>query len=166
MSGVSNFQDVVVLASNTLSFFGEQFVIGTAAGSKSIVFAQDPVLASAMRFVASNPTAQRTIILPDANGTVGLVTNFAAGSTSLSNGLLSFANSNGVTFGLNGSTITASVSPTGGGGVAVAAGTQTATSGTVVFSNSNNVTFGMSGSSVVTASAGPDLAYPLFLAGI
>ncbi len=64
-----------------------------------------------------------------------------------------FSNSNNVSFGLNGSTITASASfAGGGGGVANQAGTQTATSGTVVFSNSNGITFGMSNSSVITAS--------------
>ncbi|MDB6107841.1 MAG: hypothetical protein JWO52_7840 [Gammaproteobacteria bacterium] len=89
-------------------------------------------------------------------------TNFAnlsvsAGTTSGSLGSLVFSNSNGVTFGLNGSTITASAAG-GGGGVAIQAGTQTATSGTVIFSNSNGVSFGMSNSSVITASAGAALS--------
>jgi len=76
--------------------------------------------------------------------------NVSAGTTSQNLSALTFSNSNGVSFGLNGSIVTASAA--GGGGPALAAGTQTATSGTVVFSNSNGVTFGMSNSSVVTAS--------------
>lgn len=83
-------------------------------------------------------------------------TNFAnlsvsAGTTSGSLGSLVFSNSNGVSFGLNGSTITASAAG-GGGGAAISAGTQSTNGGTVVFSNSNNISFGMSNSSVITAS--------------
>lgn len=63
-----------------------------------------------------------------------------------------------VTFGLTGSTITASA-PAGGGvaGPSIAAGTQTATSGTVVFSNSNGVSFGLNAGTLtasVVAGAG------------
>lgn len=82
--------------------------------------------------------------------------NFSAGTTSGNLSNIIFSNSNGVSFGLDGSTITASFS--GGGGAAdglnrIAAGTQTAgTLATVVFSNSNGITFGMSNSSIVTAS--------------
>lgn len=62
-----------------------------------------------------------------------------------------FSNSNNVSFGLAGSTITATATvPTGLS--AVAAGTQTQTSGTLVFANSNGLTFGMSNSSQVTGS--------------
>jgi len=62
-----------------------------------------------------------------------------------------FSNSNNVSFGLNGSTVTATATlPIGIGGAA--AGTQTGTSGTLVFANSNGLTFGMSGSSQVTGS--------------
>lgn len=53
----------------------------------------------------------------------------ASGSTNRT-GDISFANSNGVTFGLSNNTITASVAAGGGGGVALAGGGLTATSGT------------------------------------
>lgn len=76
----------------------------------------------------------------------------AAGSSG-STGTIVFSNSNGVSFGMNGNTITATVTPGAAAGVAaVAAGTQQATSGTVTFVNSNGLTFGMSGSSQITAS--------------
>lgn len=56
-----------------------------------------------------------------------------AGTTNGSLGTISFANSNGVSFGLNGSTITASAAG-GGGGVAIAGnGSTTFTNGTVNF---------------------------------
>lgn len=63
-----------------------------------------------------------------------------------------FSNANGVSFGLDNGTMTASAVGGAGGGIAAAAGTQTATSGTVAFANSNGITFGMSGSSQITAS--------------
>jgi len=78
--------------------------------------------------------------------------NVSAGTTSGNLQTIQFNDGNGVSFGLNGSTVTASVAPGGGGGIAAAAGTQTATSGTINFVNSNNVTFGMSNSSQITAS--------------
>ncbi len=66
---------------------------------------------------------------------------------------VSFANGSGVTWGINGQTITASVNagapetPFG-----VSAGTQSVSTGTLAFANSNGVTFGMSGSNQITAS--------------
>jgi len=144
----SNLQDVVVLNNATLSILGERIQLGTDAGSKSIVFAQDPAAASAIYLAASNATGAETIIIPDANGTIGLVTAFSAGTTLASNGQLVFSNSNGVTFGINGSTITASVAGASAGIGAISAGTTQATSGTVVFSNSNNISFGVSGNTV------------------
>lgn len=93
------------------------------------------------------------------NGVVNLGTSvmvaieaISAGAGSISAGTVVFSNSNGVTFGLNGSTVTASVAAGGGGGAGISAGTQSVSTGTVVFSNSNGITFGMSGSSRVTAS--------------
>lgn len=77
----------------------------------------------------------------------------SAGTTNATGPTLSFANSNGVTFGINGNTITASAAGGGGGGgAALSAGTQSANTGTVVFANSNGITFGMSGSNQITAS--------------
>lgn len=85
-----------------------------------------------------------------------LMTNFnlSAGTASGNLSNVVFSNSNGVSFGLSGSTITASVGGGAGDGLnRIVAGTQTAgTLATVVFSNSNGITFGMSNSSVVTAS--------------
>jgi hypothetical protein len=81
----------------------------------------------------------------------GAVALTAAGG-GISTGTASFANSNGVSFGINGQTVTASINALAGGGIALAAGTQTATSGTAIFADSNGVSFGMSGSSQVTVS--------------
>jgi len=152
MAGQSNFQDVVQLNNATLSVLGEQIQLGSDAGSKSIVFAQDPQALSAIYLAASNATGQETVVIPDANGTIGLITAMSAGTTLASNGQVVLSNSNNVSFGFNGNTLTASAG-TGTAIVGIAAGTQTATSGTVIFSNSNGISFGMSGSLTITATA-------------
>lgn len=65
--------------------------------------------------------------------------NFSAGTTSGNLSNLVFSNSNGVSFGLNGSTVTASVDAAGGGGIAIFAATDstngrsTVSSGSVLF---------------------------------
>jgi hypothetical protein len=70
----------------------------------------------------------------------GAIAAVSAGSSALANPrTLVFGNSNGVTFGLSGSTITASAAGGGGGEF-------------LSFSNANNVTFGKAGSTI-TASA-------------
>jgi len=76
--------------------------------------------------------------------------NFSAGTTSNNLGSVVFGDSNGVVFGLNGATITASVS--GGGGIAgISADGSSVSNGTVVWSNSNGVSFGMNGSTVTAS---------------
>lgn len=73
----------------------------------------------------------------------------AAGTeTALAQQTIVFSNSNGVSFGLNGTVLTASAA---GGGVALSAGTQSVSTGTVVFSNSNGVSFGLSGSQLTAS---------------
>ena len=77
----------------------------------------------------------------------------SANGNSVSSGTVVFSNSNGISFGMSGSTITATVVPGAAAGIAaIGASSQTATSGTVVLSNSNGLTFGMNGSTVITGS--------------
>lgn len=77
----------------------------------------------------------------------------SASGNSVSSGTVVFSNSNGVSFGMSGSTITATVTPGAAAGIgAIGASTQTATSGTVIFSASNGLSFGLSGSSRITGS--------------
>lgn len=86
---------------------------------------------------------------PPAGGSGGGVA-ISAGLSAATSGTVVFSNSNNVSFGLNGATVTASAA--GGGGVAVSAGTNSTSTGTVAFSNSNGVTFGMNTNGVVTGS--------------
>lgn len=109
----SNFQDAVVLTSASLFFYGEQFVIGSAAGAKSLAFSN----AAGVQYLYANPTGTRSISMPDASGTMGLIVALSGGTTRFTNGELVFSNSPTVSFGINGSTITASAAGgTGPGG--------------------------------------------------
>jgi hypothetical protein len=73
--------------------------------------------------------------------------------TAVANGVVSFANSNGVTFGVSGGTLTATVNPGPAAGIGgIIAGTQTLTSQSVSFVNSNGISFGLSNSTNLTAS--------------
>src|SRR5208337_952575 len=144
-----NFQDLVQLSQDTLYHLGPMLQVGNSAAS-TVTFG----LANSAGTLAvlGSQTANQTLNLPTGNGTLLSNINVSAGTTSNNLSAVTFSNSNGVSFGLNGSVVTASINPDALAIGAIAAGTQTATSGTVVFANSNGVTFGMSGSSQVTAS--------------
>lgn len=151
----SNFQDGVVLDGDTLAFKGEALSIGTGAGAKSLIVAND---LGVVHYSISPAAGTVTVGLPAVAGTIAYKSDIpalSAGGASASNGTVVFSNSNNVSFGMNGSTITGSVAAgaTATGNVgALAAGTQTAISGTIVFSDSNGISFGLSGSSRITAS--------------
>jgi hypothetical protein len=77
--------------------------------------------------------------------------NFSAGTTSRPLDAVVFSNSNNVSFGLNGSTITASVTVASTqGSINISAGTTSNLASAFTFSNSNRVSFGLNGS-VITA---------------
>lgn len=74
----------------------------------------------------------------------------SAGSTKAGASEVVFSNSNGISFGANGQTITAAVAA-GVGGAAISAAGSSQGTGTVVFSNSNGVTFGMNGGTITAS---------------
>ena len=80
----------------------------------------------------------------------------SGGTTKATLGELVFSNSNGVSFGIDGQTITASVGAAGGGltNINVSAGTTSNNLSNVVFSNSNGVSFGLNGSTITASMAG------------
>jgi len=78
--------------------------------------------------------------------------NLSAGTTSQNLSKWVYSNSNGVSFGLNGSTITASIA-TSLTNINFSAGTTSQNLSNIIFSNSNGVSFGLNGSTV-TASVG------------
>jgi hypothetical protein len=70
----------------------------------------------------------------------------SAGTSSTNLSALTFSNSNGVSFGLNGSVITASAAAAAG--FVVNDGANSITSGTAVFSDANNFSFGINGQTI------------------
>jgi hypothetical protein len=80
----------------------------------------------------------------------------SAGTASNNLSALTLSNSNGVSFGLNGSVITASVAAAGGaqtGISGISAGTTQMTSGTLSIANSNGISFGMNGNTLTATVA-------------
>jgi hypothetical protein len=150
-----NFQDLVQLSQDTLYHLGPDLELGnTASGSTvSVGFnntAGDLVLAGAA-------TGNTTVWLPSAGGTLITAINLSAGTTSNNLTAAVFSNSNNVSFGLNGSTITATVTVASTqGSINFSAGTTSSNLQSVVFSNSNGVSFGLNGSTI-TASAAASL---------
>ena len=97
-----------------------------------------------------------SLVISGAGGT-GSGIGLSAGASSISNGVVTFSNSNGVTFGLNAGVLTATVNPGPAAGIAAGAdgAGHTQTTGSLVFSNSNGLTFGVStgaGAGTITAS--------------
>ena len=71
------------------------------------------------------------------------IQSISAGTAIASGSQVVFADGNGVTFGITGNTLTASISTGGGGGAAISAGGASQNTGTIIFSNSNGVSFGL-----------------------
>lgn len=115
---------------------------------------------------AQEGTAARTILVGDqiANTiTAKVITdietsaltnlNISAGTTSNNLSALTFSNSGNVSFGLNGSTVTATATVASTqGSMNVSAGTTSSLASAFTFSNSNNVSFGINGATI-TATA-------------
>ena len=80
--------------------------------------------------------------------------NVSAGTTSNNLSALTFSNSNGVSFGLNGSVLTASAGQTTISVVNFSAGTTSQNLQSVVFSNANGVSFGLNGGTITGAFGG------------
>ena len=141
-------QTTAAQTNQTLGLYGSSNTTGQSSSSTVDARSLSIVGAGAASVGVSNGS----LIISAPNAAAGNVT-FSAGANSAGLGSVVFSNSNGVSFGLAGSTITASAVGAGDGGNVLAAGTQTATSlGTVKFADSNGISFGMSNSSVVTAS--------------
>lgn len=123
---------------------------GNTVGTSSGVYSGSLLLAGGDNITLSQVGQSITVIGAVASAAS---VNFSAGTTSNNLGSVVFSNLNGVTFGLAGSTITASVGAAGGGltNINVSAGTTSNLLSAITFSNSNNVTFGLN-ASTITAS--------------
>ena len=90
----------------------------------------------------------------------GAIAGLVAGGSTAGSGFVTFADSNGVTFGMSNNILTASVQTAGGGGnLALSAGNYSTNSGTVLFRNSNGMSFGMDTNGEITgAYTVPDIS--------
>ena len=149
-----NFQDLVQLSIDTLYVLGPDLELGnTSVGSTvSVGFnntAGDLVL-------AGQATGNATVWLPVSNGTLLEAINISAGTTSNNLSAVTLSNSNNVSFGLNGSTITASATVASSqGSINVSAGTTSNNVSAITFSNGSGVSFGLAtgaGVGTITAS--------------
>jgi len=144
--GVGNFQDDVILNQDTLTHEGAAFQMGTTSASTVQLGMSNSAGMVAYQAV---PTGNATVSLP-LQGTILTNVNLSAGTTSQNLSAFVFSNSNNVSFGLSGSTVTASAGA-GAGSVNFSAGTTSNNLTAVTFSNSNNISFGLN-ASTITAS--------------
>lgn len=97
--------------------------------------------------------------MPVVNPFAIIAGTLSAGTTNATLGGVSFSNANGVSFGINGQTITASVAAGGGGNTgSISAGTTRLTLGEAVFSNSNGMSFGVDGQTITGSYTVPSTA--------
>ena len=136
------FDDLVQLSQDTLYYVGPDLEIGnTSVGSTAQVGFNNTAGDLVLQGIATGNT---TLFLPAAGGTLATA--------------VTLSNSNNVSFGLVGSTITASAQ------VNISAGTTSNNLSAVTFSNSNGISFGLNGS-VVTGSINTSLSVVNFSAG-
>jgi len=139
-----SFEDLVQLSQDTLHYVGPDLEIGnTSVGSSASLGFNNTAGDLVLVGVA---TGNATLNLPTGSGTLLTNINLSAGTTSQNLSAAVFSNSNAVSFGLSGSTITASYQ------VNISAGTTSNNLTAVTFSNTYNVSFGLN-ASTVTASA-------------
>jgi len=123
-------------------------VTAVVGDTLTIVRAQEgsSAVAIAVGFQIANTTSR--MVFTDIENSI--IQFISAGTTRAGASEVIFSNANGISFGADGQTITASVNA--GAGLAVSAGANSRNTGTVVFSNANGITFAMDGAGVITAS--------------
>ena len=147
-----NFQDLVQLELDTLAYLGPDLEIGnTSIGSSATIGFNNSAGDLQLVGVA---TGNATIFLPNNNGTLLENINVSAGTTSNLLSAFTLSNSNNVSFGLNGSTITASATVASTqASINVSAGTTSNNVSALTFSNGSNVSFGLNGSTLTASVA-------------
>lgn len=166
--GSSTFQTLVFTNSNNVSFTNTggsvagSFALNASAGAgtsnalSGLTFANSNGVTFGLSTGAGVGTLTASYSVPSIAGLISAV-NISAGSTSNNLSALTFSNGNGVTFGMAGSVITASIPAVGGAQTGVSGlqvSNTTYTSGTITFVNANGVSFGSSGANGISASFG------------
>lgn len=105
-----------------------------------------------LTFSNSNGSVVGSYTVPNTAGLISII-GLSGGTQSNQVTAIVFSNTNGVSFGVNGSTVTASIAAGAAAG-SISAGTTSVALGQAVFSNSNGVTFGLDGSTVTASHNG------------
>jgi hypothetical protein len=149
-----NFQDLVQLSADTLYHLGEELVVGNPSAT-SVTWGMSNSAGSLA--VVGAPTANQTLFFPSNNGTLLTNVNVSAGTTSANVSAVTFSNANNVSFGYDGTNVTASATVASSqGSINISAGTTSANLSAVTFSNSNGVSFGLN-AGTITASAAANI---------
>lgn len=145
-----NFEDYVVLTQDTLAHRGAELKIGGATASTVHLALSN---SAGQLDLQAAPTGNGTVVFPTSGGTLLTNVNISGGTTSSNVSAVTFSNANNVSFGFDGSNITATATVASSqGSINISAGTTSRNLSAVTFSNSNNVSFGLNGSTM-TASA-------------
>lgn len=105
-----------------------------------------------LTFSNSNGSVVASYTVPSTVGLLSII-GLSGGTQSNQVTAVVFSNTNGVSFGVNGSTVTASIAAGAAAG-SISAGTTSVALGQAVFSNSNGVSFGLNGSTVTASHNG------------
>jgi hypothetical protein len=147
-----NFQDLVQLSADTLYHLGPDFEVGNSVSATTV--SHGFVNTAGALVLVGIATANATVTLPAGGGALLTGVNVSGGTTSNNLTAVVFSNSNNVSFGLNGSTMTASATVASSqGSVNFSGGTTSNNLSAITFSNSNGVSFGLNGSTMTASVA-------------
>jgi hypothetical protein len=147
-----NFQDLVQLSADTLYHLGPDFEVGNSVSATTV--SHGFVNTAGALVLVGIATGNATVTLPAAGGALLTGVNVSGGTTSNNLSAVVFSNSNNVSFGLNGSTMTASATVASSqGSVNFSGGTTSNNLSAITFSNSNGVSFGLNGSTMTASVA-------------
>lgn len=107
----------------------------------------------AIQFMDSNGNIK---YISSGGSTGNAIQSISAGTGQITSGQAVFSNANGVSFGVNGQTVTASIMAGAAAG-SISAGTTSVALGQVIFSNSNGVVFGLDGSTLTASYTTPTI---------
>lgn len=149
-----NFEDYVVLSQDTLQHRGAELKLGGATVSTVHLALSN---SAGQLDLQAIPTGNGTVVFPTSGGTLLTNVNVSAGTTSSNVSAVTFSNAHNVSFGFDGSNVTASATVASSqGSINVSAGIVSENLSAVTFSNSNGVSFGLN-ASTITASVATSL---------
>ena len=152
MITTGGFQDLVQLSLDTLYHLGPMFNVGDSLASTVTMGWSNSGGSLALVWSA---TSNQTLGMATGNGTLLTNVNISAGSTSSNVSAVTFSNANNVSFGFDGTNITASINVSAAN-INISAGTTSNESSAFTFANGSNVSFGIN-AGTITASVASSL---------